>query len=134
MVSPPARRKRPTTAGCVPLPSRALEVDGGSPQTICDAPESGGASWGANGTIVFASKIDEGLRKVAANGGVHVQITTPDAERGEISHSSPASLPDGRHFLFWVQARKSSIRVGLMDSTETKPLFESDSRPVYASG
>jgi serine/threonine protein kinase/Tol biopolymer transport system component len=113
---------------------KRIEVDGGSPQTICDAPESGGASWGANGTIVFASKIDEGLRKVAANGGVPVQITTPDAARGEISHSNPAFLPDGRHFLFWVQAPKSSIRVGSIDSTETKPLFESDSRAVYASG
>ena len=103
-------------------------------QTICDAPQSGGASWGANGTIVFASKIDEGLRKVAANGGVPVQITTPDAARGEISHSNPAFLPDGRHFLFWVQAPKSSIRVGSIDSSETKHLFESDSRAVYASG
>jgi Tol biopolymer transport system component len=113
---------------------KRVEVDGGSPQTICNAPQSGGASWGANGTIVFASRIDEGLRKVAANGGVPVQITTPDGARGEISHSNPAFLPDGRHFLFWVQAPKSSIRAGLIDSTETKPLFESDSRAVYASG
>ncbi len=112
---------------------KRVSVDGGSPQTICDAPQSGGASWGSNGTIVFASKIDEGLRRVSANGGVPVQITRPDAARGEISHSNPAFLPDGRHFLFWVQAPKSSIRLGSIDSAETKPLFESDSRAVYAS-
>jgi hypothetical protein len=113
---------------------KRVGVDGGSPQTICDAPQSGGASWGADGTIVFASKIDEGLRKVAATGGVPVQITTPDAARGEISHSNPAFLPDGRHFLFWVQAAKSSIRLGSIDSSETIHLLESDSRAIYASG
>jgi hypothetical protein len=113
---------------------KRVDGDGGSPQTICDAPQSGGASWGADGTIVFASKIDEGLRKVAAAGGVPIQITSPDAERGEISHSNPAFLPDGRHFLFWVQAAKSSIRLGSIDSSETRHLFESDSRAVYASG
>ena len=113
---------------------KRVEVDGGSPQAICDAPQSGGASWGANGTIVFASKIDEGLRTVSANGGVSAPITTPDATRGEIAHSNPAFLPDGRHFLFWVQAPKSSIRVGLIGSSETKHLFEADSRALYASG
>jgi serine/threonine protein kinase/Tol biopolymer transport system component len=113
---------------------KRIDVDGAPPQTICDARQSGGASWGANGTIVFASKIDEGLRKVAANGGVPVQITTPDTAHGEISHSNPAFLPDGRHFLYWVQAPKSSIHVGSVDSSETKHLFESDSRAAYASG
>jgi Tol biopolymer transport system component len=61
-------------------------------------------------------------------------MTTPDAARGELSHSNPAFLPDGRHFLFWVQAAKSSIRLGSIDSSETTHLFESDSRAVYASG
>jgi len=113
---------------------KRIEVDGGSPQTICDAPQSGGASWSIDGTIVFASKIDEGLRKVSATGGVPIRVTTPDAARGELSHSNPAFLPDGRHFLFWVQAAKSSIRIGSLDSSETTHLFESDSRAVYASG
>jgi Tol biopolymer transport system component len=113
---------------------KRVDVDGGSPQVICDAAQSGGASWSADGTIVFASKIDEGLRKVAATGGVPIQLTTPDVAHGELSHSNPAFLPDGRHFLFWVQAAKPSIRLGSIDSSETTHLFESDSRAVYASG
>jgi Tol biopolymer transport system component len=113
---------------------KRVDVNGGAPQTICDAPQAGGASWSANGTIVFASTIDAGLHVVAATGGVPAPLTTPDDTRGEISHSNPAFLPDGRHFLFWVQAPKSSIRVGSIDSAESKPLFESDSRALYASG
>jgi hypothetical protein len=113
---------------------KRVELDGGSSQTICEAPQSGGASWGANGTIIFASKIDEGLHKVPANGGVAVQMTKPDSAHGELSHSNPAFLPDGRHFLFWVKSAKSSIRVGSIDSSETRQLFESDSRAAYAAG
>jgi Tol biopolymer transport system component len=113
---------------------KRIDVDGGSPQTICDAAQSGGGSWSADGTIVFASKIDEGLQRVAATGGVPTQITKPDAARGEISHANPAFLPDGRHFLYWVQAPRSSIRVGSVDSPETKQVIESDSRAMYASG
>jgi eukaryotic-like serine/threonine-protein kinase len=113
---------------------KRVGLDGGPPQTICDALQSGGASWGANGTIVFASRIDEGLRRVAAQGGKPVQMTTPDSARGEISHSNPAFLPDGRHFLFWVHAPRSSLRIGSIESSETTHLFESDSRAAYASG
>jgi len=61
-------------------------------------------------------------------------MTKPDPERGEISHSNPAFLPDGRHFLFWVQAAKPSIRVGAVDSPDTAYLFDSDSQAAYASG
>jgi eukaryotic-like serine/threonine-protein kinase len=113
---------------------KRINVDSGSPETICDSPQSGGGSWGADGTIVFASRIDEGLRKVSATGGAASLVTTPDPARGEISHSNPAFLPDGRHFLYWVQAPKPSIRVGSIDSSDTKHLFESDSRAVYGSG
>jgi Tol biopolymer transport system component len=113
---------------------KRIDSNGGPPQTSCDAPQSGGAAWGADDMIVFASRIDEGLRKVSANGGASTPVTIPDASRGEISHSHPAFLPDGRHFLFWVQAPKPSIRVGSIDSPGTKELFASDSRAVYASG
>jgi hypothetical protein len=43
-------------------------------------------------------------------------------------------LPDGRDFLFWVQAAKPSIRVGSIDSSATRYVFDSDSRAAYGSG
>jgi dipeptidyl aminopeptidase/acylaminoacyl peptidase len=113
---------------------KRVDADGGSPRIICDAPQSGGGSWGADGTIVFASRIDEGLWKVDANGGTPVQATKPEQANGEISHANPAFLPDGRHFLFWVQAAKPSIRVGSIVSRETTSLLDSDSCPAYGSG
>lgn len=74
------------------------------------------------------------MYQVAASGGKPVQLTKPDPARGEISHSNPAFLSDGRHFLFWVQAAKASIRVGSIDSPDTTYLLDSDSRAAYASG
>jgi eukaryotic-like serine/threonine-protein kinase len=113
---------------------KRVDSAGGSPQTICDAPQSGGGAWGADDTIIFASKIDDGLYQVPATGGAPARLTTPNRAQGEISHSNPAFLPDGRHFLFWVQAPQPAIHIGSIDSTTTARLFESDSRAMYGSG
>jgi Tol biopolymer transport system component len=113
---------------------KRVDADGGSVRTICDAPQSGGGSWGANGTIVFASRIDEGLWKVDANGGTPAPLTKPDRAGGEISHANPVFLPDGRRFLFWAQSPRPSIRVGSIDSSDTRHVIDSDSRAAYGSG
>jgi eukaryotic-like serine/threonine-protein kinase len=113
---------------------KRVDADGASLRVVCDSPQSGGGTWSADGAIVFASRIDEGLWKVDANGGTPVQVTKLDRARGEISHSNPSFLPDGRHFLYWVQAAKPSIRVGSIDSPATQYLFDSDSRAIFGSG
>ena len=50
----------------------------------------------------------------------------------------PAFLPDGRHFLFASPNAPSSnhaaIRLGALDSLESRILLEADSNAVYASG
>ena len=55
------------------------------------------------------------------NGGAPSALTT--VAPTEVSHSWPQFLPDGRHFLYWVQARdadpeKSGVMVGLGESFE----------------
>ena len=42
-----------------------------------------GATWGADGTIVFATNVSTGLQRVPAGGGEPTALTTPDRERGE---------------------------------------------------
>lgn len=44
-------------------------IAGGSPQTICDAPNGRGGSWNQDGTIVFALDYNAGLSQVRASGG-----------------------------------------------------------------
>jgi serine/threonine protein kinase len=53
---------------CVLGQLRKISVQGGSAVTICDAPALRGATWGDDGTIVFASDVSGGLSRVAAGG------------------------------------------------------------------
>jgi Tol biopolymer transport system component len=75
---------------------KRISLQGGPPKTICSAPvDSRGASWGEDGTIVFALA-SGGLWRVSADGGTPKQITSLDHSRGEVSHRFPKILPGGR--------------------------------------
>ncbi len=80
---------------------KKISMKGGAPVTICDAPSLwGGASWGANDTIIYAPASTIGLLQVPASGGVPQVLTTLDADKGEISHRWPYFLPGGKAVVF----------------------------------
>ncbi len=81
-----------------------VALEGGVPARICDARHSFGASWGSDGTIVFADERGGGLRRVSAEGGAPQPLTTVDASRGEGSHHLPHLLPDARAVVFTITA------------------------------
>jgi Tol biopolymer transport system component len=81
---------------------KKVALAGGTPQTICDAANGLGGSWGADGTIVFASATGSPLQRVAHTGGTPSRATELDVSRGEFSHRWPSFLPDGKTFLFSV--------------------------------
>ena len=100
---------------------KRVSPSGGDPVTICDARWGGGGTWNRDGVIVFAPGIDSALYRVSAAGGVPTPVTTLDDGRGESGHLSPVFLPDGRHFVFDVLARKGGgVQVGSLDSAERK--------------
>jgi eukaryotic-like serine/threonine-protein kinase len=75
-----------------------VDVTGGVPHVICDAPGPRGGSWSSNGTIVFAPALDGTLMKVDAGGGTPQPVTQLAPE--ERAHRWPWFLPDGKHFLY----------------------------------
>ena len=77
---------------------RRVPASGGTVQTLCDGPDGRGASWGADGVIVFVPAPFGGLHQVAASGGTPTQITHPEKEG--MTHRLPHFLPDGRRLLF----------------------------------
>ncbi len=114
---------------------RRMDISGGAPQTVCDAPSNMSGAWGRDGTIIFSRGIASGLYRVPAAGGTPIQLTYVDASRNEIEHLWPYFLPDGRHFIYLVrnvQPENSSIYVGSLDSKETKSLLQVHSSTVYA--
>jgi serine/threonine-protein kinase len=83
---------------------RRVAVSGGPAVPICRLDGSGrGATWGPDGTIVFATQaILTGLQQVSASGGEPTTLTKPEAARGEADHYWPEFLPGGRAVLFTI--------------------------------
>jgi serine/threonine-protein kinase len=77
-----------------------------------------GITWGANGTIVFATDASStGLLQVPEAGGQPSVLTRPDSGRGEVDHSWPESLPGGRAVLYTVinQGGINNAQVAVLD-------------------
>jgi len=114
---------------------KKVPVAGGTIQTLCDARDGRGGTWGTQNTIVFAPSSSGGLQSVSANGGDPKPATSLDAKLGQTGHRFPWLLPDGKHFLFAslpAKGLKYDIFVGSTDDASAQPLMEAESAPVYA--
>jgi serine/threonine-protein kinase len=116
---------------------KKISITGGTAVTLCPAiGGSRGASWGDDNTIVFATGDPAtGLRRVSADGGESVVLTTPDAARNEEDHLFPSILPGGRGVLFTITAPGSleNAQVAVLDSRSgaQKTLVRGGSHPEY---
>jgi eukaryotic-like serine/threonine-protein kinase len=83
---------------------RKVSMTGGPATRICVIPGGQrGASWGADGTIVFATADSAtGLLSVSEAGGEPKILTNADRAHGEVDHQFPSLLPDGRDVLFTI--------------------------------
>ena len=81
---------------------RKVSVNGGSSQTLSDAPYPVGGSWGPDDTIYFAPSNLSGLWKIPASGGKPEEVSKLDRSMGEFSHRWPQILPGGKAVLFTI--------------------------------
>ena len=107
---------------------KRVSTDGTLLMTLCDAPlEARGATWNAEGTILF-SDANGGLSRVAATGGVATRVTKPDQDQRHEMHSWPQFLPDGHQFLYLRQGGPSievgaTVYLGTIDGSAERPLL-----------
>jgi eukaryotic-like serine/threonine-protein kinase len=117
---------------------KKIKASGGPPQVICSAEVvSHGGAWNRDDVILFRLNPATPLYRVSAAGGDPTPVTTLDASRGESSHDWPQFLPDGRHFLFFVdgpQPDSSGVYVASLDSTVRRRVLAARSNALYASG
>ena len=111
---------------------KKIGISGGQVQSLCDlAGFAVGGSWNSDGVIIFGQ--DPGvIMRVAATGGPALPLTALDLSRGEIAHSFPSFLPDGRHFIYLRtsdQQENSGVYVGSLDA---KP-GDQDSKRLLAT-
>ena len=116
---------------------KKIDLSGGPPITLCDAPDNRGGSWSRDGVIVFAPTNISALQKVSASGGAPSAVTA--LAPGELGHIRPSFLPDGRHILYSTIAPRSGsggpIYLGSLDSAERKTLLNATSaNALYTQG
>ncbi len=83
---------------------RTVDIAGGLPEAIADAPVGRGGSWAEDGSILFAPNGGTTVVKVAAAGGAVAPITKLDTTRGEDAHYWPVVLPGGSRFLYFARS------------------------------
>jgi len=114
---------------------RKVSVQGGAPITLCDSTEIRGATWGPDGTIVFARAAPSTLYRVPAGGGTPEQLTK--LASGERTHKWPSFLPDGKALLFTIEdgttASAASARIAVLQLNTGKwhTVLEGGSFPRY---
>jgi Tol biopolymer transport system component/predicted Ser/Thr protein kinase len=116
---------------------KKIDVSGGPPIALCDAPDNRGGTWSRDGVIVFAPTNISALQKVSASGGIPTSATV--LVPAELGHIRPSFLPDGRHFLYSTIAPRSGsggpIYLGSLDSDERKLLLNATSaNALYTQG
>ncbi|HZQ95266.1 MAG TPA: protein kinase [Candidatus Sulfotelmatobacter sp.] len=116
-----------------------IDLDGGSPQLICDAPFARGGAWTRDGNIIFSPNTQMPLMRVSINGGTPTPLTVINTSQ-HTSHRWPFLLPDGKHFLYLAihhdttKAANNTVYYASLDGKENRPLLRSQTNAVYAAG
>ena len=120
---------------------KKIGVAGGEVVTLCDASFGSSGAWNRDDVILFTPNGNSPLYRVSASGGTPTQVTTLDTASGDVQHSFPFFLPDGRHFLYFVVGSQASrtvprgVYVGALDSKEPGKLIEpGGTNAKYANG
>ncbi len=120
---------------------KKISVASGEVVTLCDALFDSAGTWNRDDVILFTPKGNSPLYRVSASGGTPTQVTTLETASGDVQHSFPFFLPDGRHFLYFVVGSQTSrivprgVYVGSLDSKAPGKLIEpGGSNAKYANG
>jgi Tol biopolymer transport system component len=117
---------------------KKVDVSGGPVFKLAESSESRGGSWSRDGVIIFTPDARGPVYRVPAGGGTPSAATAYGEK--DTTHRYPWFLPDGRHFLYLVRhggagaGENPEIRVGALDSKESRVVVHAASNAVYASG
>jgi eukaryotic-like serine/threonine-protein kinase len=111
---------------------KRIDLKGGAPQNLADAPEPQGGAWGRDSTIVFAPHQLSPLLRVTAAGG-EARAATRLAP-GHAGHLYPQLLPDG-HALYYVASAQGlqGVYLDRLDGTAPRKLLDAPGPVLYAS-
>jgi len=115
---------------------KTIDLRGGSPRVLAEAPSGRGATWGREGIILFAPNITSSILRVPATGGKVEEVTKYDPKT-ESTQRWPEFLPDGRHFLYLSRARvegreeQGRLMLASLDDPKASVLIGDSSNAQY---
>ncbi len=118
---------------------KTIDLNGGSPVVLSDAPIGRGGAWGPGGVILFSAAPVSPILQVSASGGTATPITKID-DAVHTSHRWPFFLPDGKHYLYLAmnhdaaKAANDAVYYASLDGRENRLLLRSESNAIYADG
>jgi Tol biopolymer transport system component len=107
---------------------KRLDIDSSAVQILTDAIAGRGGTWNADDVILFAPNATGRLWRVSARGGDSTQVTQA-VDRG--SDRFPVFLPDGNHFIMFVQGAAGGVYIGDLAGSAPRRLVEADAAAVY---
>jgi len=114
---------------------KRIDVAGGLPLVVVDAPNARGGTWSSNGVILFAPGVNAPIMRVAARGGRAEGVTQVNTGSGP-AHRLPQFLPDGTRFLFTSAlgtADTNGVYLGSLDKTPPVRLLPGDNGGRFAA-
>ncbi|HEV2489344.1 MAG TPA: hypothetical protein VGT03_06030 [Candidatus Acidoferrales bacterium] len=112
-----------------------IEASGGPTIALCDANLPRGGSWGSDGTILFTPTVTDPVFRVSASSGAPQQVTKLTGSVSGRSHRWAQFLPDGKHFLFFLQTpdpAKQAVYAAALDGGEPALIVRNTSAAIYA--
>ena len=110
---------------------KKVNIAGGPPSVICDAPTGSDGTWGRSGVILFDGAGVDPILRVPASGGVATAEVSPDTAKGVHQLGWPEFLPDGKHYLYLSILPVPELRVGTLGSKQTRALGPCESQVQY---
>ena len=117
---------------------KRMDISGGPAVIICDAAIGRGASWGANGNILFSPQFNTPVYLVTASGGTPTVVTKLTDKY--TTHRWPSFLPDGKHFLYLAANHaapttgETAVFWASLDGRQNKLVVLTPSNALFISG
>ncbi len=108
---------------------RRIDIAGGAQEALADGFQPGGGAWNTDNVILFSAR--RVIYQIPASGGSPVAVTKLDLQ--QTNHRSPQFLPDGRHFLIFVNssAETRGVYAGSLGDPRLIRLTNADSAATY---
>ena len=110
---------------------KRIDAAGGAAQTLADAHQPHGGTWGPDGSIVFSPHQISPLLRVSAGGGEPGAVT--QLSSGQVGHHFPQFLPDGIHLLYYAGGGPE-VRgdyIGTLDGKLSRRLMDARSPAAF---